>query len=105
MATAHAAFAYFCNEYRWRMLAVQGLNREQVAAPGFMAEVGKVIRKEKIRAVFPEQRSNPKALRTLEETVGIRVGPPLIADGGDSIDAMFRHNVKAIVSVLGPPAR
>ncbi len=81
------------------------MNREQVAAPGFMAEVGKVIRKEKIRAVFPEQRSNPKALRTLEETVGIRVGPPLIADGGDSIDAMFRHNVKAIVSVLGPPAR
>ncbi len=102
LATAHAAFAYFCNEHKWRMLPVQGLNREQVAAPKFVGEVAKAIRKEKIVAVFPEKRSNPKMLKALADTVGVRVGEPLLADGGESIEAMFRHNVRAIVAALAP---
>lgn len=104
LATAHAAFAYFCHDYGWRMLPVQGLNREQVASPQFMAEVAAVIRKEKVGAVFPEQRSNPKMLKTLAEDLGVKVGAPLVADGGDSIEKMFRHNVAAIVAALAPPA-
>ena len=101
LATAHAAFAYFCNEYGWKMLPVQGLNREQVAAPKFVAEVAATIRKEKVLAVFPEKRSNPKMLKTVAEGVGVNVGAALVADGGASIEAMFRHNVNAIVAELG----
>ena len=101
LATAHAAFAYFCNEYQWRMLPVQGLNREQVAAPKFVAEVAATMREEKVLAVFPEKRSNPKMLKTLAEGAGVKVGEALLADGGESIEAMFRHNVKAIVAALG----
>ena len=102
LATAHAAFAYFCHEYQWRMLPVQGLNREQVAAPQFVSEVAATIRKEKILAVFPERHSNPKMLKTLAESVGVRIGEPLMADGSESIEGMFRHNVKAIVAALAP---
>ena len=101
LATAHAAFAYFCNEHKWKMLAVQGLHRERVDSLKFVAEVTEAIRKEKVRAVFPEQRSNPKMLRTVAEKAGVVVGSPLIADGGDSIEEMFRHNVKTIVAALG----
>ena len=105
LATAHAAFAYFCNEYKWRMLPVQGLTRERVAAPKFVAEVAAAIRKEKVLAVFPEKRSNPKMLKTLAQGVGIKVGGELIADGGGSIDEMFRHNVNTIVTALAPPRK
>jgi zinc/manganese transport system substrate-binding protein len=101
LATAHAAFAYFCNEHGWKMLPVQGLNREQVASPKFVSEVADAIRKEKVLAVFPEKRSNPKMLKTVAKGVGVKVGEALLADGGDSIDAMFRHNVAAIVAALG----
>jgi len=101
LATAHAAFGYFCNEHKWKMLAVQGLNRERVDSPKFVAEVASTIRKEKVQAIFPEQRSNPKVLRTVAEGAGVAVGQPLIADGGDSIEKMFRHNVETIVATLG----
>ena len=101
LATAHAAFAYFCNEHKWKMLAVQGLNRERVDSPKFVAEVASAIRKEKVQVVFPEQRSNPKMLRTVAEGAGIAVGEPLMADGGDSIEKMFRYNVSTIVAALG----
>lgn len=101
LATAHAAFAYFCNEHEWKMLAVQGLNREQVEAFKFVKEVVDTIRKEKVLAVFPEKRSNPKALKTVAEGAGVKIGAVLIADGSESIDAMFRHNVNAIVAALG----
>ncbi len=101
LATAHAAFAYFCNEHKWQMLAVQGQNREREDSPKFVSEVAKTIREEKVFAVFPEQRSNPKMLKTVAEEVGIKVGQPLGADGGESIAGMFRHNVNAIVAALG----
>ncbi len=101
LATAHAAFAYFCNEHKWKMLAVQGLNRERVDSPKFVAEVASAIRKERVQAVFPEQRSNPKMLRTVADGAGIAVGEPLMADGGDSIEKMFRYNVNTIVAALG----
>lgn len=103
LATAHAAFGYFCNEYGWQMLPVQGLNREQVAAPKFVSEVAEVMRQEDVKAVFPEKRSNPKMLKTLAEGVGVPVGGALMADGGDSIEKMFRHNVAVIVAALAPP--
>lgn len=101
LATAHAAFAYFCNEHKWKMLAVQGLNRERIDSPKFLAEVVDAIREEKVRALFPEKRSNPKILKTVAEGAGVLVGKPLIADGGSSIEEMFRYNVGVIVGTLG----
>ena len=101
LATAHAAFAYFCNEHKWKMLAVQGLNRERIDSPKFLAEVVDAIREEKVRALFPEKRSNPKILKTVAEGAGVLVGKPLIADGGSSFEEMFRSNVGVLVVTLG----
>ena len=101
LATAHAAFAYFCHEHKWKTLAVQGLNRERVESPKFLAEAVAAMRKEKVLAVFPEKRSNPKMLKSLAEEVGVTIGSPLQADGGESIEKMIRHNVNTIVEALG----
>jgi len=100
LATAHAAFGYFCNEFGWKALPLQGLNREQAPSPKFISEVAVKLKEGKVRAVFPEKRSNPKMLQTLAEEVGVTVGEPLLADGGISIEGIFRHNVGAIVKAM-----
>jgi len=100
LAVAHAAFGYFCDEYGWRMVAVQGLNRERVTSPKFVGELARLMRREGVGALFPEEQSNPKMLRTLSESLGVKLAEPLIASGTGSIEAMFRHNVGAIVTTL-----
>ncbi len=63
-------------------------------------DTASTIRRHKIKAIFPEQRSNPKALATLAKETGIRIGGTLIADGSDSYTKMMRHNVTTITAAL-----
>ena len=100
LATAHAAFGYFCKDYGWKMLPVQGLNREQTPSPKWLGEMAAVIKKEKIIAIFPEKTHNPKVFQTLAKQTGVKVGKALIADGSGSIEGMFKHNVSVIVAAL-----
>jgi zinc/manganese transport system substrate-binding protein len=102
LATAHAAFNYFCKEFGFTAHPVQGINREQMPDPKELAELVADLTKNKVFAIFPEKESNPKILQTLTRDTGIRLGEPLIADGTGSLGyaAMMRHNVSAIVKGL-----
>ncbi|GAA5119876.1 zinc ABC transporter substrate-binding protein [Luteolibacter yonseiensis] len=103
LATAHAAFNYFCKDFGFTAHPVQGLSREQMPDPKELAALVTTLKKEKVLAIFPEKESNPKILQTLTNDTGIRLGEPLIADGTGvkSYDEMVRHNVTAIVKGLG----
>lgn len=103
LATAHAAFNYFCKEFGFTAHPVQGINREQMPDPKELAALVADLKKNDVAAIFPEKESNPKILRTLTKDTGIRLGEPLIADGtgGSGYVAMVRHNVTAIVKGLG----
>ena len=70
LATAHAAFGYFCHDFGWRQLPVQGLNREQVPSPKFVGEVAETIRSEKIGAIFPSSAPTRKSSRQLRGRPG-----------------------------------
>ncbi|MEY3897752.1 MAG: hypothetical protein RLZZ214_3273 [Verrucomicrobiota bacterium] len=102
LATAHAAFNYFCKEFGFTAHPVQGINREQMPDPKELAALVADLRKNHVAAIFPEKESNPKILQTLTKDTGIRLGEPLIADGtgGQGYVAMVRHNVAAIVKGL-----
>jgi len=104
LATAHAAFNYFCKDYGFTPLPVQGLNREQMPGPVELAALVKSLRENNVIAIFPEQESNPKILQTLTADTGIKLGTPLIADGtgGKTYEEVYRHNVAAIASGLKP---
>ena len=103
LVSSHAAFGYFCKEFGWKMLPVQGLNRETVVAPQHLGHVAAMIKEEGVSAVFPESNSNPKVMQRLVEQTGVKVGEPLVADGrGYSVKGMFEHNVKTIVAVMAP---
>lgn len=102
LATAHAAFNYFCKEFGFTPHPVQGMNREQMPDPKELAALVADLKKNEVAAIFPEKESNPKILKTLTNDTGIRLGEPLIADGtgGAGYVAMVRHNVEAIVKGL-----
>jgi zinc/manganese transport system substrate-binding protein len=102
LATAHAAFNYFCKEFGFTPHPVQGMNREQMPDPQVLAALVADLKKNEVAAIFPEKESNPKILKTLTNDTGIRLGEPLIADGtgGAGYVAMVRHNVEAIVKGL-----
>ncbi len=104
LATAHAAFQYFCEAYGFTGFSVQGLNREQMPDAVSLAKLIATLEKERVFAIFPEKESNPKMLRSLTRDTGIRLAGTLIADGRGmtSYEEMMRLNVETIVGALQP---
>lgn len=102
LATAHAAFQYFCEAYGFDAYPVQGLNRERMPDAAKLAELIATLKKERVAAVFPEKESNPKMLESLTRDSGIKRGGELVADGRGmtSYEDMVRANVNAIVTAL-----
>lgn len=108
LATAHAAFGYFCREFGFRAVPVQGLDAESDPSPSYLAETIDAIRSNNIPVVFPEQTANPKVLESLTREAGVKLGPTLIADAtgtgrAATYEGMMRHNIEAIASALGRP--
>lgn len=103
LATAHAAFNYFCSDFGFTAFPVQGINREQSPDPAELANLISELKRKQVVAIFPEKESNPKLLAVLTRDTGIRLGNPLIADGTNSTTyvSMVRSNVETIVSGLG----
>jgi zinc/manganese transport system substrate-binding protein len=106
LVTAHAAFGYFCKEFGFKSIPVLGLSRQDEASPTYITEAVKAIRDNQIKAVFPEDQSNPKVLREIVRETGVKIGDYLVADGthpeAHTFSAMLRHNVNAIVKALKP---
>jgi zinc/manganese transport system substrate-binding protein len=104
LATAHAAFNYFCAEFGFTPHPIQGINREQIPDPKQLAALVADLKQNHVAAIFPEKESNPKILQTLTNDTGIQLGEPLIADGTGGLEyiAMIRQNVHAIVKGLVP---
>lgn len=104
LVTAHAAFAYLCKEYGFRAHYVQGLNREGEIPAKQLAETVRDLRKQKIRAIFPEENANPKVLAQIAAEVGCGFGQPLDAPGAahDSYTVMIEQNITNIVNALRP---
>jgi zinc/manganese transport system substrate-binding protein len=98
--TSHDAFGYFGAHYQIKFIAPQGLNTETEPSAKQVAVLIKQIQREKIKAIFVENMSNPKLLDQLSKDAGATVGASLYADalsGPDQPGAtylqMMRHNV------------
>ncbi len=105
LVTAHAAFGYFCKEFGFRSIPVLGLSGESDPSPQYLSQTIEALRKNRVKAVFPEHTNNPKVLSAIVAETGVKVGEPLIADGtgeGDTatFEGMMRHNIHAIVNGL-----
>ena len=104
LVTAHAAFGYFCKAYKMKPVFVLGLSGDHEVSAQVLAEEVTKLSKEKVRAVFPEKKSNPKVLTQIAKQAGARIGNSLVADGGAAnYEEMMRANVTSIVRGLGQP--
>lgn len=104
LVTAHSAFGYFCKEYGFKSLPLLGLGREDEVSAQYIVEAIKLIRENKIRAVFPEDQANPKVLTQITQETGAKIGKELVADGtsihAHDFESMLKYNVGAIVEAL-----
>lgn len=106
LVTGHAAFGYFCKEFGFKSIPLLGISREDTASPQYVTDAVKIIRDNKIRAVFPEDQANPKVLLEITRETGAKTGKPLVADGtsagAHTFETMLKHNVESIVAALKP---
>ncbi len=106
LTTPHAAFNYFCADYRFRAAPVIGLTSLDKHRPGQVRQVIDALVEEGVPAVFPEDKANPEMLKAIAQEAGITLGRPLFAGNPPAEDptfaAMFRSNVTAIVEALAP---
>jgi len=102
LSTAHAAFGYFCKEYGFKALPIKGLTTQQKTSAVYQAQAIQEIRKHEVKAIFPEQRSNPKALHIIAREAGVKIAGTLVADGAPNYEKMMRDNVTKIVAALAP---
>ena len=103
--TSHDAFGYFGAHYGVQFFAPQGISTEAEPSAKQVAQLIKQIQKEKIRAVFIENMSNPKLLAQLSKDAGVSVGPTLYADAlskpngpAASYLLLMRHNVTQLAA-------
>ena len=103
--TSHDAFGYFGAHYGVTFLAPQGTSTESEPSAKQVAQLIRQIQKEKIKAVFVENMSNPKLLAQLSKDAGVTVGQALYVDalsktGGPahSYLKLMRHNVAQLVA-------
>lgn len=103
--TSHDAFGYFAAQYGVIFLAPQGVNTDTEPSAKQVAQLIRQIQREKIRAVFVENMSNPKLMAQLSKDAGATVGPQLYADALSKADQpgatylqMMHHNVTALVT-------
>lgn len=108
LCTSHMAFGYFCHEFAFEALPVQGLSTKGSAEPGYLSIVVDSLREHHVKAVFPEVAANAKTLEALVAETGVRLGKPLLTGAPSpeepTYEAMMRYNVTSIVEALIPRA-
>ena len=106
LTTAHTSFGYFCHDFEFTAIPVQGLSSETTPNPRQMTTVVNTIREKNVKAIFPEKNVNPKLIETIIRETGVKQGGSLLAAGptpeAPTCEAMMRHNVKTIVEALAP---
>jgi zinc/manganese transport system substrate-binding protein len=103
--TSHDAFGYFAAQYKVTFLAPQGVNTDAEPSAKEVAELIRQIKREKVKAVFVENMSNPKLIEQLSKDAGATVGATLYSDALSASDKpgatylkMMSHNITQLVA-------
>jgi zinc/manganese transport system substrate-binding protein len=103
--TTHDAFGYFGAQYKVTLLAAQGVNTDAEPSAKDVAKLIRQIKREKIKALFFENMSNPKLIEQLSKDAGATVGSTLYADAlsaaakpGSTYLKMMNYNLTQLVA-------
>jgi len=105
--TSHDAFAYFARAYGIRFLSPRGVSTESEASAKDVARLIDQIRKEKVKALFVENVSDPRLIKQIGRETGVALGGTLYSDalspaGGPAATYldMMRHNARLIAGAM-----
>ncbi|MDZ4380120.1 MAG: metal ABC transporter substrate-binding protein [Parvibaculum sp.] len=105
--TTHDAFGYFGNAYGVEFISPLGIGSMAEPSAQALARLVDQVRREKIRALFIENMSDPRMMETIARETGAEDGGTLYSDalspaGGPAptYAAMFRHNVPALIAAM-----
>jgi len=103
--TGHDAFGYFARAYGVAFHAPVGISTEDEPSAKSVAALIAQVRRDKIRAIFMENMTNPALVQQVARDSGGVIGPTLYVDAlskpdgpAPTYEAMFRHNVTALVA-------
>lgn len=103
--TSHDAFGYLGARYRLSLLAPEGVNTDAEPSARHVAQLIRQIKREKIKAVFIENMSNPKLIQQLSKDAGVSVGATLYSDALSNASGpastylkMMQHNLAQLTA-------
>lgn len=103
--TSHDAFGYLATRYRLTMLAPEGISTDSEPSARHVAQLIRQIKRERIKAVFVENLSNPKLIAQLARDAGVRLGATLYSDALSEASGpaptylkMMKHNLTQLVA-------
>jgi zinc/manganese transport system substrate-binding protein len=105
LVTDHDAFGYFARRYGIDVIGavIPSQTTQGQPSAGDVAELVETIRRERVRAVFPEHAVSAKLARAIARETGAAVGDPLYGDAlgaagsdGDTYLKMERHDADAL---------
>jgi len=106
--TGHDAFAYLGDEFNIQFYAPQGMSTESEPSAKSVAELINLIKKEKVKAIFVENISNPRLVEQIANESGVQIGGILYSDAlsppgteADTYLKMMEYNLDAITKALG----
>lgn len=109
VVTAHNAFSYFGEAYGVEFRAAQGWNTGSEASAASVARLVQQLRRQRVRALFIENISDPRLLERIATESGARLGGRLYSDAlsapgtpGASYLGMMAHNADALLAALKP---
>ncbi|MBC2843744.1 metal ABC transporter solute-binding protein, Zn/Mn family [Winogradskyella flava] len=112
LVTAHDAFNYFGEAYRFRVVGLQGLSTATEAGVQDVQKLSNFIIDNDVKAIFVESSVPRRTIEALQAAVkskgqDIKIGGTLYSDAlgdAETIEGtyigMYRYNIKTIVSAL-----
>ncbi|MFZ3326016.1 MAG: metal ABC transporter substrate-binding protein [Methylocella sp.] len=105
--TTHDAFGYFGAAYGFRFIAPEGISTETEASARDVAKIIRQIKTQKIPAVFLENVTDPRLVRSIAAESGAKIGGTLYSDALSPPDGpastyidMVRNNVRELSAAL-----
>ncbi len=105
--TTHDAFGYFGDAYGVTFHAPAGINAEAEVSAKDLARLVDQMKREKIKALFIENMSDPRMMQTIARETGAEEGGELYSDALSAPDGeaptyldMFRVNVPRLVAAM-----
>jgi len=105
--TTHDAFGYFGTAYGFRFIAPEGVSTETEASARDVAKIIRQIKAQKIPAVFLENVTDPRLVKSIASESGAKVGGTLYSDALSSPDGpagsyieMMRNNIRELSAAL-----